>query len=131
MSKYSPEYLLEVAKSARFPYHEPDDGRCTWEAKDGWHVRVFYKRGRFMYLDSLVSNVGEIIDAEEVPYNDPGMPGRDPEFCNLVWWEPDESQYTDRQPKSVTLEMGAADFDKVKEFKERYIIEHGDGPIIE
>jgi hypothetical protein len=91
---YSPEYLLEIARSARFPRTSWDQD--TFPSKDGWKVRAFYDAGDWDYLDALISPNGEVIDSEAVPYHDPRMPNRDAECCTLLFWDPDPEQYTDR-----------------------------------
>jgi hypothetical protein len=92
--RYDPAYLIDVAKSARFPYREPDDGGSYFDApaKDGWVVRVFYKASRFRYVDSLISPAGETIESSDVPVTRPHASG---DFQTLLWWEPEERQFTE------------------------------------
>jgi hypothetical protein len=114
---YSHEYLLEVARSARFPYHETD-GTEICDAKDGWKVRVFYTRGRFKYVDSLIAPDGEEIDSEEVVLNDSP---EDDKYLTLLFWEPDESQFTDLERKTVNIEMSPEMAAKVEQYQKWYI----------
>lgn len=61
MSKYSDEFLLDIANSCGCPDYDPeqfDFGYHLFDAKHGWKVEVFYRAGEPDYLNRIISPAG-------------------------------------------------------------------------
>jgi hypothetical protein len=68
----SEESLKFIARSAKIP-EEHEDGYFDFISEASWKVTVFYKRGRFCYIDSFTAPEGKRFEID----------GSSP----VLWWD--------------------------------------------
>jgi len=81
MSRYSDEFLLDVANSCGCPDYDPDNyghGEFVFEANGGWKVEVFYNGGMPEYINRFISPAGRDVGS----WDDNGTESRN----KLISW---------------------------------------------